>query len=434
MIKIKWFPRLWLILLSCFLLRIGYQLFYIHILRFTPFFYNAIFDPGVDSYEEIALNLVKGKGYSLPNNSDFASQDIAHRKRMEWPEQPTALRAPLYPLFLYQLYQLTGINRTVALFMQAAFDTGTCLLIYLIARQLFASSPVALLSSLLWALYLPGILVSKRFHSEPMFTFLLGGTILLMMRAYRKEQTRYFALAGIGFGLSSLCRPVVVLFPLIWLFFYILRKKKRQAWGNGLILLFAYGLTLTPWVMRNYKQFEQFIPGSTRGGYSLYSGNAALADKDFFKYLDPWAVDERVKKELPEDLTDPHARFEGLVDDALMERSFELIKHYPLRYLALCLNRFLLLWFNISVGIKTKIGALAYALVSLFFLVTAFKGLSMTKPWNENLSLIWGLVGYISLVFILTEARWHFALPLAPYILIFSSAYLVRSKTVEVVQ
>jgi hypothetical protein len=117
-----------------------------------------------------------------------------------------------------------------------------------------------------------------------------------------------------------------------------------------------------------------------------------------------------------------------------MKRSFELIKHYPVRYLALCLNRFLLLWFNISVGIKTKIGALAYAFGSLFFLVTAFKGLSMTKPWNENLSLIWGLVGYIGLVFLLTEARWHFALPLAPYILIFSSAYLVRSKTVEVVQ
>lgn len=434
MIKIKWFPRLWLILLSCLLLRIGYQLFYIHILRFTPFFYNAVFDPGVDSYEEIALNLVKGKGYSLPNNSDFVSKNIARRQQMNWPEQPTALRAPTYPLFLYQLYQLTDVNRTLALFMQAVFDTGTCLLIYLIAQQLFTSPLIGLLSSLLWSFYLPGILLSKSLYSEPMFTFLLGGAILLMIKAYQKEQTRYFAVAGIGFGLSSLCHPVVVLFPLVWLLFYLLKERNLQALRNGLIMFLAYGLMLTPWIARNYQHFDQFIPGSTRGGYSLYSGNAALGDDNFFKYLDPWEVDERVQRELHEDLTDPHARFEGLVDDALMKRSFELIKHYPLKYLALCLNRFFLLWLNIAIGIKVGIGALAYALVSLFFLVTAFKGLSMTRPWDKNLSLIWGLVGYISFVFLLTEARWHFALPLMPFILIFSSAYLIRSGTVEIAQ
>ncbi len=241
MIKIKKFPNLWIILLGCLILRVGSQLFYIHILRFTPFFYNSGFDPVVDSYEEIAMNLVKGNGYSWPNNDRNAS----HAKK-DWPEQPTALRAPAYPLFLYQLYRVTNVNRMLALVMQAVFDTGTCFLIYLIAQRLFASRFVSLLSSLLWAFYLPGILVNIRFYSEPMFTFLLTGTVLLMMRAHEKAQSRYFVAGGVGFGIATLCRPVILLFPLVWAVIFIWRKKTARAMRNALLMLFAYAIALMP--------------------------------------------------------------------------------------------------------------------------------------------------------------------------------------------
>ena len=339
MIRVKWLPDLWLILLSCLLLRVGYQLFFIHILRFTPFFYDAGFDPVVDSYEEIAMNLLKGNGYSWPNNDAYA-----HKRRKDWPEQPTALRAPVYPLFLYQVYQITGANRMLALLLQAVFDTVTCFLIYLIAQRLFADHVICLLSSLLWSFYLPGILITKRFYSEPIFTLLLSGAVLLMMKAYENGQNRYFAFAGIGFGLSSLCRPVVLLFPLIWFVFFLFKKKNLKGFQNGLLMFLAYALTLTPWVLRNNQHFDQFIPGSTRGGYSLFSGNATLGDNNFYRYLDSWDVDKIVEKELSEELTDPRLRFEGLIDDALLNKSFKLIYGYPLRYLALCLNRFFLLW------------------------------------------------------------------------------------------
>ncbi len=429
MIKIKKFPNLWIILLGCLILRVGSQLFYIHIMRFTPIFYNSRFDPVIDSYEEIAINLVKGKGYSWPNNEGLSCSE-----KEDWPEQPTALRAPVYPLFLYQLYRVTNVNRMLALVMQAVFDTGTCFLIYLIAQRLFASRFVSHMSSLLWAFYFPGILVNVKFYSEPMFTFLLTGTVLLMMKAHESEQSRYFAAGGAGFAIATLCRPVVLLFPLVWAVIIMLRKKTAPAMRNALLMLFVYGLALTPWTIRNYQQFNQFIPGSTRGGYSLYSGNAALCDGDFFKYLSPGDVDERVKETLDETLTDQHNRLEGLIDNALMRQSLKQISNHPFKYIALCLNRFFILWFNVGLGIKVGLGAVIYAVLVLFLFVMALDVLLKSRPWTDNHYLIWGLVGFVSLVFMLTEAQWRFALPLMPYILIFSSAYLARSGIISTPQ
>lgn len=429
MIKIKKFPNLWVILLGCLVLRVAGQLLYIHILRFTPAFYNSGFDPVVDSYEDIAINLVKGNGYSWPNNDERAQ-----RLKMNWPEQATALRAPAYPLFLYQFYRMTNVNRMLALVMQAVFDTGTCFLIYLIAQRLFASRFVSCMSSLLWALYLPGILVNVRFYSEPMFTFLLAGTVLLMMKTEETGQSRYFAAGGVGFGLATLCRPVVLLFPLVWAVIYIWRKKTAPAMRNILLMLFAYALTLTPWTIRNYQQFNQFIPGSTRGGYSLYSGNATLCDADYFNYLSPKEVDERVKENIDEALTDPHYRLEGEIESALFRKSFKQISNHPLKYIALCLNRFFILWFNVGLGIGVGVWSVVYAVLSLFLFAMVSEVLLTSRPWPDNYYLIWSLVGFVSLVFMLTEAMWRFTLPLAPYILIFSSAYLIRSGIISTPQ
>jgi 4-amino-4-deoxy-L-arabinose transferase-like glycosyltransferase len=388
-----------------------------------------MFDPVVDSYEEIAINLVKGNGYSLPNN-----EGLSCREKEDWPEQPTALRAPAYPLFLYQLYRVTNINRMLALVMQAIFDTGTCFLIYLIAQRLFASRFVSHMSSLLWACYFPGILVNIKLYSEPIFTFLLAGTVLLIMKAHEKEQLKYFAAGGVGFAIATLCRPVILLFPLVWAVIFMLRKKTARAVRNTLFMLFAYVLTLTPWTIRNYQQFDQFIPGSTRGGYSLYSGNATLCDADFFKYLSPWEVDERVKENLDETLTDPHIRLEGLIDNALLKKSFKHISNHPLKYIALCLNRFFLLWFNVGLGIEVGLWSVVYAVLSLFLLAMALDTIIKARPWPDSHYLIWSLAGFVSLVFMLTESQWRFTLPLTPYILIFSSAYLVRSGIISTPQ
>ncbi len=402
------------------------RLFYLHILRFTPLFYNSGFDPVVDSYEDIAINLVKGNGYSWPNNDERAS-----RLQMDWPEQPTALRAPAYPLFLYQLYRVTNVNRMLALAMQAVFDTGTCFLIFLIAQRLFASRLVSCMSSLLWALYLPGIMVNVRFYSEPMFTFLLTGTVLLIMKAHEKGQALYFAAAGVGLAIATQCRPVILLFPLVWAVIFIWRKKTARAMRNVLLMLFAYGLALTPWTIRNYQQFNQFIPGSTRGGYSLFSGNATLCDADFLKHLSPREVDGRVKENLGETLTDPHIRLEGLIDSALLRKSFKQISNHPLKYIALCLNRFFILWFNVGLGIEVGQWSVVYAVLSLFLLAMALDTIINTRPWTDNHYLIGSLAGFMSLVFLLTEAQWRFTLPLTPYILMFASAYLVRSGIVR---
>ncbi|MFQ5645666.1 MAG: glycosyltransferase family 39 protein [bacterium] len=421
MMRFKPLPSLALILLSCLLLRVGYQLAYIHLLRFTAYFSDPFYEPAVDSYDDIAHNLLNGKGYALPFNDR-----LARRRRIAWPEQPTAARMPVYPLTLYCIYELSGGRRLPALFMQAVFDTVTCLLIYLLAGQLFNNRLISLLSAGMWALCLPEILTTRKLFSEPLFNVLLVGTVLLSVKAFKSENRRYFAAAGAGFGAAALCRPITLFFPPLWSVVYLVQQRSSTALKKICLLWLGFSLTLLPWVIRNYRQFQVFLPGSTHFGYNFYAGNAALEEKDSFKYLSISQINEKVKQGVPDALSDPRKRNEVALNEFLIKKTFKLIRKAPLKYLSTCLNRFSVLWFNQGRGRKIEIKFVLFGFFSLFFMLTAAAGFIKAEAGRETLLLIGALVGFLVLIPTLVLASWRFSLPVFPYMFIFSSAYLVK--------
>ena len=84
----------------------------------------------------------------------------------------------------------------------------------------------------------------------------------------------YLFLAGVFWGLASLTRSVTYpLTPLVGLFLILIWPKKRQGLIAAAIFVTVVGLTLSPWIVRNYRVFGHFVAVDTMGGLNLYMGN-----------------------------------------------------------------------------------------------------------------------------------------------------------------
>src|SRR6516165_5509595 len=101
-------------------------------------------------YNALALEVAQGNGY------------VNDRGR------PTSFRAPGFPLFLAGLYALAGPNYPLAYLSFCLLGALSCLLTYLLARELLPEGP-ARLAAVLAAVYLPHIYFATVFWSENLF-------------------------------------------------------------------------------------------------------------------------------------------------------------------------------------------------------------------------------------------------------------------------
>jgi len=81
-------------------------------------------------------------------------------------------------------------------------------------------------------------------------------------------------LAGIFWGLASLTRSVLYPFtPLVAYFLFLIWPRKKEGLLASLLFLVTVILTLSPWIIRNYRVFGHFVAVDTMGGLNLYMGN-----------------------------------------------------------------------------------------------------------------------------------------------------------------
>src|SRR4051812_34830273 len=105
---------------------------------FTYSPHNACEDMNVDDWLRTAENLVNGNGYTLVG-----------------PSIPTAKRGPVVVFFFAAILWLFGQHGLPIIIAQWIVDAATCVLLYLLVLKIFESRRVALVSSLLFACYVP---------------------------------------------------------------------------------------------------------------------------------------------------------------------------------------------------------------------------------------------------------------------------------------
>ena len=93
--------------------------------------------------------------------------------------------------------------------------------------------------------------------------------------SYNKNRSLYYALLlGVLTGIGILTRPPLLLFAPIFLFMWITKRQMNRA----ILFIFACTLVLSPWIIRNYSVYHQFIPTTLIGEYNLWVGNISTAD------------------------------------------------------------------------------------------------------------------------------------------------------------
>jgi Dolichyl-phosphate-mannose-protein mannosyltransferase len=217
-------------------------------------------------YVRLAENVMAGRGYVLPWDWDAPDGAVG-------PLRPTALRPPLYPLFLASVFSVAGRSFRAVVIAQALLDTIGCALVGVTATRLFG--PTAGVAAAWWAACYPPLWVNvARIWSESLFVML--GEVLLFTLFLRRGSSspRLAWVVGTIVGLLSLTRPNGIFFLPAALLGSSRGADLRQRSGHALRVLAAFGIVLLPWTLRNYAQFGRVIPLSTmdavvlRGAYN----------------------------------------------------------------------------------------------------------------------------------------------------------------------
>ena len=212
-----------------------------------------------EGYNALALNLVSGKGFSLDGLTPHASD------------------VPGYPLFLTAIYKIFGHNYDAVRIIQVLLLAGIGVLIYLIGRRYLGfGSYLAALPAILVVIWPYFVLYTTLILTEITYVFFLIVAVISLLEFHRSFSKKSATAAGISLAAASLIRPVVFFLPVWLIFFYLLFKRNKGIIKKQLLLIIIFVLAMSPWTIRNFIHFHEFIPTADL----VFPGIAAIFVKD----------------------------------------------------------------------------------------------------------------------------------------------------------
>jgi hypothetical protein len=176
-----------------------------------------------------------------------------------------------------------------AQYAQLAVELATLGLIALAAWTL-AGAGAAILGVALAATYVPLVLITRTYLSEPLGGLMFIAALLTATWA-RRRGLRAIALAGVVAGLTCLARnDLAVGMAVIAL---ALALSGRPGWRAGAlragVFLGCLGLTLTPWLLYAASREGHFVPITTSGPDALFIGTYLPGHGEQFPTVESFA-------------------------------------------------------------------------------------------------------------------------------------------------
>jgi 4-amino-4-deoxy-L-arabinose transferase-like glycosyltransferase len=235
-------------------------------LAVIPFLYRDWLDPFVVehwAYGRVARSLVTGHGFG----NVFADTG------------PTAVLSPVYAYLLAGIFWLLGPHTPAsvmtALAINSLFSALTCIPVFLLARRCFGNR-VATWAGWLWAFSPYGIYYGADWAwTTCLLTLLLCCLFLIALKLENSGQLRHWIGFGLLTGLAALTEPVALsVVPLLGAWTCYRRYRQGRTWIlPGTVAMLALLAALSPWIIRNYEVFHEFIPVRSGLGLELYIGN-----------------------------------------------------------------------------------------------------------------------------------------------------------------
>ncbi len=195
------------------------------------------------------------------------------------PGRPTAMRPPLYPAFLAVFARACPGTWSCARVAQAFLDASTILLVYYFGLGALGSARKAAAGALLYAVHPVFIVHTAYVLTETLFLWCWLASLCLLVKAVKPgSPLRFASAAGLVMGLTILCRPNFMFFPLGTAAILLAVRRDRSWLVPRLALVLAVcWLTTLPWTLRNRVVLGAWGPIAVGGGAALWTGAQALA-------------------------------------------------------------------------------------------------------------------------------------------------------------
>ena len=388
------------------------------------------------TYDQIAKNILSGRGYSgasfyYPPGSDNL----------------TSFWDPLYPYFLATIYAVAGPSIPAVRIVQSIIGGISVGLIAHVGNRL-GSTGTGLIASA-WATIYPFFFYyTGQLLTETLYIGLILATVALGIEAINRRHAGWFAALGIAGGLASLGRAEAFAFTIAyvgWCATHSVAKSvpmgsgdpdtggnrsprdAQHSWSSGLrarissgwVPLIAVGwlamaIPIAPWAIRNYLTFDRPILTTTKLGYNLY------------KYYHPLMTADQTVRAVPfpdfGTMTEPERA-------ELMQRiGIGYMLEDPLRTATFMVSKFFLLFKLTPSNDATRgyalVSLLSYGVLLPFMVAGAVMGLLHGKAW-------WPLLGYVA--FNIASKTAVFAgirlrMQIEPFLLILAAFAVVRIR------
>ena len=355
-----------------------------------------------NAYDTFALNIVQHGTYGWRAGLPSAY----------WPVGTSAIYALFFSIFGHTYWPITIFNILVG--------TGLVAVTMLLGKKLF-SAKVGYIAGTILAIWPSQVMYVTVLASELPFTFLTV-TGLLLWLGEKLTLTTTVAI-GILLAAASYVRPLALLLPLVFAAIEIVRHRQWvQQVRRALVVCLVMIALITPWTVRNYLAFGEFVLISTNGPVTLWMGNHAGTDGTYSK--------------LP-DWTGTMSEYERA--QALGKVARDYIIDHPVEFIVRSLTKLAKVHINETIavhwnkkGIEETFGSTTifpfklltqgYWMLALFTAIAGgfllFRQLGMIQWTFHPAIALWGYFALVHAI-ILSQDRYHF--PSIPYITILSA-------------
>jgi 4-amino-4-deoxy-L-arabinose transferase-like glycosyltransferase len=196
------------------------------------------------------------------------ADNISHGEGFTYAGQPTALRAPVYPLLLAASKIMFGSHYLLSVRV-LQFSAGILLsyLCLMLGTRLFGAEAGALAGAL--ALTLPTLVLTAGELQTESLASLLTALFFVSLFASLADQQKTGIAVGAYSGLSALLRFNAALLVVLGALALVWRDR---GFRRALTACGVAGLLVAPWLIRNVIVFHGRVLYSTHGGINLLEG------------------------------------------------------------------------------------------------------------------------------------------------------------------
>jgi 4-amino-4-deoxy-L-arabinose transferase-like glycosyltransferase len=350
------------------------------------------------------------------------------------------LSVPTQPLLIAATQLIFGTSFTALRLFFAAMGAATCVVGYLLARELF-DPVVALIAGVLLAIYPYYVYLFALFeYPQPFFIFLTGIAFLMLYRFVRSQRVTSLLVAGTCLGLGALSVPTALVFmPALLLSLWLGRMP--QIARVAALLLVAAGLPVGAWAIRNYMAYGQFILVNQAAGTNFWAANNATYFKFGKNAVIPPCGPGNEHQQYCEQLQRLHARLNGAnlsaeqyiaADEAAAWKAgWDFVSESPTRSVMLSGRKILEFWSpkpDATTAGRANGGAARDWISILSYtpiLLLAIVGMKLLAPQTRRLLPIYAYILTFTSVYAVFLPTTRYRLPL-DFFLIILAAYTLR--------